>query len=118
MSSQTFSRAFLQAQATPEAHKQNYIENSIIRNFINELLPAANAGKTQYIYTHNPAPHARKCVTYGSPLPPPPPTITNEDLVTAFKLKFPDCDVSYQEIWVEVNPTNRVLKKGIVIDWS
>ncbi len=51
-------------------------------------------------------------------LPPSPPTITNEDLVAAFKLKFPDCHVSYEETWLEVNPTNRVLKKGIVIDWS
>ena len=118
MSSQSFSRSFLQAQATPEAHKQNYIENSIIRNLITELLPAANAGKTQYVYTHNPAPRLITHVKYGSPLPPPPPTITNEDLIAAFKLKFPDCDVSYEETWLEVNPTNRVLKKGIVIDWS
>jgi hypothetical protein len=122
MSSQTYSRSFLQAQATPEAHKQSYIEYSIIGNFINYLHAAAKEGKTRYIYTHSPAPHqisyARKMVKEGTPSPPPPPTITNDDLVAAFKLNFPDCDVSYEETWVEVDATNRVLKKGIVIDWS
>ena len=49
---------------------------------------------------------------------PPPPVITIDDLVSGFKKKFPDCDVSYQETWVEVNSSNRVLKKGIIIDWS
>ena len=58
-------------------------------------------GKTQYIYTQNP-----------------PYSLTYEDLIAGFQRKFPDCDVSYQETWVDVTATNRVLKKGIVIDWS
>ena len=103
MSTQTFSRAFL--QAAPERTKQAYIEHNIIGNFITELHRVANAGKTQYMYTDN----LRQ---------PPLPTITNEDLIAAFRRKFPDCDVSYQETWVDVTATNRVLKKGIVIDWS
>jgi len=105
MSSQTFSRSFL--QAAPEREKQRIIEqrrqytDSIINGFVNDLQKIAIEGKTRYVYTQNP-----------------PPTFTHEDLVAAFKLKFPDCDVSYEETWLEVNPTNRVLKKGIVIDWS
>ena len=119
MSTQTFSRSFLQAQATPEAHKQSYIEYSIIGNFIHYLHAAAKEGKTRYIYTHSPAPHQISYVRKeGTPSPPPPPTITNDDLVAAFQRKFPDCDVSYQETWDQVNATNMVLKKGIVIDWS
>jgi hypothetical protein len=115
MSSQTFSRSFL--QAAPEREKQRHIE-MIIQGFLHNLQATAITGKTQYVYTHNPAPHPIHSVKYGSPLPPSPPTITHEDLVEAFKLKFPDCHVSYEETWLEVNPTNRVLKKGIVIDWS
>ena len=105
MSSQTFSRSFL--QAAPEREKQRIIEqrrqytNSIVNGFVHDLQKIAIEGKTRYVYTQNP-----------------PPTFTHEDLVAAFKLKFPDCDVSYEETWLEVNPTNRVLKKGIVIDWS
>jgi hypothetical protein len=96
----------------PETHKQNYIENYIIGKFISELIGAANAGKTRYIYT--PPPPAPLC----GPRTPPPPKFTNEDLIAAFQRKFPDCDISYQEIWDDINATTRVLKKGIVIDWS
>lgn len=107
MSFNTFSRAFL--QAAPERTKQAYIEHNIIRSFIQDLERAANAGKTQYIYTQNPR------LVYTTP---PPSTITNDDLIAAFQRKFPDCDVSYQETWVDVDAVNKVLKKGIVIDWS
>lgn len=103
-SPQTFSRSFL--QGIPEQRKQQHI-NQIIQGFMNELLNVAAAGKTSYMYSLNVA------QSY-----PPPPVTTNDDLVSAFQKKFPDCDVSYQETWVDVNPHNRVLKKGIVIDWS
>jgi disulfide oxidoreductase YuzD len=75
---------------------------------VHEVLRAANVGKTQFIYT----------VAATSYVNTPPSTITTDDLIAAFQRKFPDCDVSYQEIWVEVDATNRVLKKGIVVDWS
>ena len=109
MSTQTFNRAFL--QAAPERTKHAFIENNIIGNFIHDLHRAANAGKTHYVYTYNP--YAGQALSN-----PPPPTITTDDLIAAFQRKFPDCDVSYQETWVDVTATNRVLKKGIVIDWS
>ena len=108
MSSQTYSRSFL--QAAPEREKQRHIE-MIIQGFLHNLQATAITGKTRYICTHTHSP-------VSALSNPPPPTITNDDLVAAFKLKFPDCDVSYEETWLEVNPTNRVLKKGIVIDWS
>ena len=31
---------------------------------------------------------------------------------------FPDSKVELKETWVDINPTNRVLKKSILIDWS
>jgi hypothetical protein len=105
MSTQTFSRSFL--QAAPEREKQRIIEqrrhytDSIVNGFVNDLQKIAIEGKTRYVYTQNP-----------------PQTFTHEDLVAAFQRKFPDCDVSYEETWVDVTATNRVLKKGIVIDWS
>lgn len=112
-SPQTFSRSFL--QGIPEQRKQQHI-NQIIQWFIHELQNAAAAGKTSYMYSLDQR-HAVAAVGLGQSNPPPPVT-TNDDLVSAFQKKFPDCDVSYQETWVDVNPHNRVLKKGIVIDWS
>ena len=42
--------------------------------------------------------------------------ITDADLLTAFQRKFPDCDISYQQWYVE--SSDKVLKKGILVDWS
>ena len=105
MSTQTFSRAFL--QSAPEREKQRILEErrryseGIVNVFIQDLQKLAIEGKTRYVYTQNP-----------------PPPLTTDDLIAAFQRKFPDCDVSYQETWVDLTATNRVLKKGIVIDWS
>jgi len=41
-----------------------------------------------------------------------------DDLISEFKLKFPNCRVSFKETWVDVNKTTKTLKSGIVIDWS
>ena len=100
-SAPTLSRSYL--QGIPEQRKQQSIDH-IIHGFMRELLNVAEAGKTSYMYSLN---------AVGQP-----PVITNDDLVSAFQKKFPECDVSYQETWVDDNPHNRVLKKGIVIDWS
>lgn len=108
MSHQIFSRLYL--QGIPEQRKQENI-NNLINTFVHEICTVAAAGKTSYIYELN----NNKCIARQYP---PPPVITNDDLISAFNRRFPDCDISYQEIWVDVNSNNRVLKKGIVIDWS
>jgi hypothetical protein len=86
----TFSRAYLQG-----LHKQEYIEK-VINSFIDMLQAVAASGKTSYVYVPAPTPHA-----------------TMDDFVAAFKLKFPGCYISYEEVWVALD-----LKKGILIDWS
>ena len=45
---------------------------------------------------------------------------TNEEKVDMLKKIFPDCSVTYEEVWVE-DPLNADIKirvKGIQIDWS
>jgi hypothetical protein len=42
-----------------------------------------------------------------------PHNITMEDFFAAFQLKFPGCDISYQDVWVDQD-----MIKGIRIDWS
>jgi hypothetical protein len=44
--------------------------------------------------------------------------LSNEDIIGALQAKFPDCVVSFQETWVDAEDNTRVLKKGILIDWS
>ena len=109
MDSQTFSKAYL--QGIPEKRKQNRIDQ-IIRNFIRDLEYAASQGKTSYMYNPN-NPH--RPIELSNRVEP---EITNNDLISAFKRKFPDCIVTYEENWVDVDYQNKVLKRGILIDWS
>ncbi len=76
-----------------------------------EVLDAAAAGKTFYLYDPQP---------YGGL----PHDCTNDDFVRGFQQKFPECTVTFAEDWVDVpnrhpsQPPTRVLKSGIKIDWS
>lgn len=100
MSLTIFSRSFL--QGIPEQRKQQHIDG-LIQESIHMLQNTAAEGKTSYFYDSN------NCC----------PTITIDDLVSTFKRKFPDCDISYKETWVENKSIQyRFLKKGINIDWS
>ena len=107
MRAQTFSRSFL--QGIPEQRKQQHIDG-LIQGFVHMVQRAAAEGKTSYTYDPN---NGRQLQQHPSL-----PIITNDDLVSAFQRKFPDCDISYQEVWVDINSNNRVLRKGITIDWS
>jgi hypothetical protein len=51
-------------------------------------------------------------------LAPPAPRPAYDELLAALKEKFPGCDVSFQEGWVEIRQGVKELKKGILIDWS
>jgi hypothetical protein len=119
------SRSFL--QGLPELRKQQQADQSVeaISFYIHN---AATAGYTSYTYKHTPYrpnPHAAmpamRVVQGGNAsgnVQSVSPVITDEDLVAALKRKFPDCGVSYEETWVDVTPQNRILKKGIRVDWS
>lgn len=114
MSSQTFSRSVL--QGIPEQRKQQDIDG-LIERFIHELLHAAAMGKTSYIYNVDNCRELNKHLFPGGANQTSP-VITIDDLVSAFQRKFPDCHVSYQETWVDVDSKTMSLKKGIIIDWS
>ena len=45
-------------------------------------------------------------------------SMTNEEIVSRFQQKFPECLIKYSEEWVETNASTRVLRRGIMIDWS
>jgi hypothetical protein len=127
-SSPVFSRTYL--QSVPELCKQKVIEN-IINEFIQDLESAAAMGKTSYFYhehrqfrdiqtafskvsiLHS----AGKNSIWGNgqqnAL-----TVTNDDLISAFQQKFPGCDITQQNEWVDTNFNTRTLNKGILIDWS
>jgi hypothetical protein len=109
MNTQTFSRSFL--QSIPEQRKKQHIDRFIL-SFITQLENTAAVGKTSFLI--NPDSITNSSISQH----PPAPVITNDDLISALQLKFPDCGISYQEIWIDTHPNTRILKKGILIDWS
>lgn len=97
-------RAFL--QALPEQRKREAADQTITPH-VTAIQDWAAAGKTSYMFEPDNHRHNQR-----------PNLLTTDDFVAAFQRKFPDCTVSYQETWVDVNATNRALKRGILIDWS
>jgi hypothetical protein len=103
----TYSRSYL--QSIPEKRKQDTI-NRLINKFHPSLVNNAADGKTSYMIdvsvwdTTKWEPHSVK--------------FTRDELIAGIESRYPDCSVSYQEIWVDVGINSRTLKKGIVIDWS
>ena len=84
-----------------EQNKQKTID-IIIQGFIPYVKNLAAIGKTSYTFD-----------TFGiSPL------ITKDELVSGFKQRHPEWNVTYKEINMKVRLFKYVLKKVIVIEWS
>ncbi len=106
---QTFDRAYLQNLAG--LRKRQQINN--IMNIYNQgVQNAATDGKTSYLLDLQASPYMQTTNIKGQQPP------TTEELIEAFQKKYPGCDVSYKEEWLDTDANTKVLKKGIVIDWS
>jgi hypothetical protein len=110
MSEKVFTRAYL--HSIPQERKQELF-SYLINQFINLLLNNAALGKTSYIVDVD---NLHPPTGFGVQTP----SYTNCELVEAVRARFPDCSVNYYEVWVEQLPpkTSKVLRKGILIDWS
>jgi hypothetical protein len=97
-------------QSAPEREKQRVID-SMVSTFSNELYNAAKMGKTSYMYVR---PNQKSGVSSW----PHEPEITDAELIAGLFARFPGCNIFYEEKWVDTDNSTRVLKKGIVIDWS
>lgn len=118
---QTYSREFL--QSIPEKKKQQEFD-AMVQNFWNALYQVAESGQTLYFFDmtnirkvsspdltqRNVIQTARSINTQT--------TMTNEEIVTRFQQKFPECLIKYSEEWVESNASTKILKRGITVDWS
>jgi hypothetical protein len=107
-----FNRSYL--QSLPQKKKQEAID-SIINGFSQELLNHAQTGKTSYMFeTQRLDMHNSRARQQYPPLP----QLSLDDLVDRIPQRFPDCVISYRETWTDQNNNTKILKKGIVIDWS
>ena len=109
MSSQTYSREYL--QAVPQQRKKQAMD-SIVQMIINDIHTAAAVGGTSYRYVRDD--RANHYVAGGHPVT----VLTDAEIIAGFFARFPGCKVYYEEAWVEAGRDTKTLKKGIVIDWS
>lgn len=91
--------------------KQQHIDH-LLRDSIAKVLEEATLGRT--ICRFEPP----KQDTPGMKQKIPPPAITREDWIMALQKKFPDSLVYYEDIWEDVTPEEKKLKKYMVVDWS
>lgn len=104
---QTFSRGQLQAMS--ELDKQHHIKHMIDNQIADHVLVAAREGRSSYF-------HIVEGRIQGSL--PTPPFIKPEELVLGLKYKFPECKVTFEDTWMNVDKFNKQLRRGVLIDWS
>lgn len=44
--------------------------------------------------------------------------LTKEELINGFQKVYPDCALAFKEVWTDITPTTRALKRGVIVDWS
>ena len=45
-------------------------------------------------------------------------TLTKEELIEGFQKVYPDCCLAFREVWTDITPTTRALKRGVIVDWT
>ena len=115
-----YSRSYLQGM--PEERKKQLIDK-MIQEFIHELIALSARGETSYrfpIVYQTPLLHQTGMkpqiinTSHGNI----PANISIDELVARFQSKFPECQISYDESWIDQSATRRYLSKAIIIDWS
>ena len=121
MRDNVFSRAYLQGRTLE--YKRAEVSN-LIDTFIKALLSAADSGRTSYLFdmsntdyiNQSPEQDVMKQSIYTSFDPSY--TVPLNELIQLLKERFPDCNVTYEEIMTDSQLGFKVPKKGILIDWS
>ena len=112
MPEQIYSRSYL--RQLPERRRKLEVD-SMIQSFIYELNHNACKGATHYFFDMSSMKQLgevtmyEKCKTYNCSI---------EDIISEFKVRFPECGIYYREHWINTSSTTSRLKKGIYIDWA
>jgi hypothetical protein len=129
MSDITYSRAYLRGipEQLGQKRKQE-MKRQLVGSLLGHVTAAASSEKTSYmvdevVYApYKPSiqkdPHRMGQPAKSWQYPCQDVTLTDDEILGALSEKFPDCVVSFQETWVDTSHNTRVLKKGILIDWS
>ena len=106
-----YSRSYL--QGIPEERKKQVIDQ-MIQGFIHELIALSARGETSYRFPVVYQTPQLMNTSHGNI----PAHISIDEIVARFQIKFPECNISYDESWIDQSATRRYLSKAIIIDWS
>jgi hypothetical protein len=104
--SQTYSRSHLQTLTGKQKH--DALKLYVDSEFTDSILRAARAGKTSFFRPEDTSVYSTAFRVL----------LTKDDIVEALTSKFPDCTVTYQEMWVDTRIGVRELKKGYLVEWT
>jgi len=102
---QTYSRSHLLTMTGKQ--KQDALKLYVESEFTDSVLRAARAGKTSFFRPEDTSVYSTSYRVL----------LTKDDIVEALISKFPDCTVTYQEMWVDTRIGVRELKKGFLVEW-
>jgi hypothetical protein len=107
----TYTRAYLQSLQTESIRRKELLEYFIAAQHP-YLEKAAREGKKFYFaeIQDMPQPNRGRDDPYI--------LLTKEELIEGFRKVYPGCALAFKEVWVDITPTTRALKRGVVVDWS
>jgi hypothetical protein len=114
MSNTTYSREFLQGYKDEYRRK---VVDQIISQWTGEILTKAQQGCMEWSYDIGAWRRGqdRSCLSKSHSLTYVP---TDADIAEGFLRRFPGCDVTFSEDWIEVRTGTRELQTRITLSWK
>ena len=108
---QGYTRAYLQGLQTESIRRKELLEYFIAAHHP-FLEKAARDGKKFYLAEIQDMPQPNRGRDDPSI------TLTEKELIEGFRKVYPDCALTFREVWTDITPTTRALKRGVIVDWS
>ena len=98
-------------QGIPALRKHQYVENLFHEGWrYSNIMKAAEAGETSCTFVIL---NQRNPLTGQTP-----PTLTKAEWISACEKLFPECTISYEEVYEKDMPGGKIMTWRITIDWS
>ena len=110
---QIYSREFLRGYQ--DQFRRQMVDQHISQ-WVGDILTAAQTGALEW--SCNMAHWRNKLERFARMTHPPQYVPTNEDIAEGLLRKFPDCDVTISEVWVDIRPGARELQTRVTVSWK
>lgn len=107
----TYMRSYLQGLQTESLRRKELLEYFIAAHHP-FLEKAARDGKKFYFAEIQDMPQPNRWPGDPSII------LTEKELIEGFQKVYPDCALAFREVWTDITPTTRALKRGVIVDWT